>query len=204
MVIAYRSSSTASCISFSTINLIYIFLKQSVFAILLSVFQMLTNKWHGLFSLAVTTLCLILITQITPVIAGTGFPFPIQLRDRAVLETTIVADNAIATVKQQHSVLFQQLNLSSSQKQKIEQIHNRYKQQIRKKKHNLSLLQKQLSDLMVGTESVESIRAKNQQLVNLRHEIGELRFESMLATREILTPQQRLKFREIIESQITE
>ena len=165
---------------------------------------MLTNKWHGLFSLAVTTLFLILITQITPVIAGTRFPFPIQLHDRPIREMTIVADNEIVTVKQRHSILFQQLNLSSSQKEKIKKIHNQYKQQIRKKNNSLSVLQKQLSDLMVGTESVESIRAKNQQLVNLRQEIGELRFESMLATREILTPQQRQKFRDIIESQLAE
>ena len=56
---------------------------------------------------------------------------------------------------------------------------------------------------MVGTEPANLIRAKNQQLVSLRQEIGELRFESMLATREILTPQQRQKFRKIIESQLT-
>ena len=167
-------------------------------------FQMLTNKLHGLFSLAVTTLFLILITQITPVIASTGFLFPINLGDRPIRQTTIVADNSLVTAKQQHSILFQQLNLSSSQKERIKKIHSQYKQQIRKKNHNLSVLQKQLSDLMVGTESVESIRAKNQQLVNLRQEIGKLRFESMLATREILTPQQRQKFREIIESQLTE
>ncbi|MEL6911717.1 MAG: hypothetical protein AAFO85_16140, partial [Cyanobacteria bacterium J06598_4] len=56
----------------------------------------------------------------------------------------------------------------------------------------------QLSDMMVGTESVELLRAKNHQLNTLRQEIGSLRFESMLATREILTPQQRQKFRELV------
>ncbi|MEM7760985.1 MAG: hypothetical protein AAF298_23070, partial [Cyanobacteria bacterium P01_A01_bin.40] len=60
------------------------------------------------------------------------------------------------------------------------------------------------SDMMVGTEPVELLRAKNQQLNNLRQEIGALRFESMLATREILTPQQREKFRDLVNSRQTD
>ena len=119
--------------------------------------------------------------------------------------TIITADNSLLTVKQQQpSSLLQQLNLTKKQKEQIEQIHSEYKQQILKKRNSLARLQQQLSDLMVGTEPVELVRAKNKQLVNLRQEIGQLRFESMLATREILTPQQRQKFREIIESQLSQ
>lgn len=55
---------------------------------------------------------------------------------------------------------------------------------------------------MAGTDSAELIRAKNQELVQLHQEIGTLRFESMLATRELLTPQQRQKFRQLAQSQL--
>jgi Spy/CpxP family protein refolding chaperone len=57
--------------------------------------------------------------------------------------------------------------------------------------------------MMVGIESVELIRAKNQQLVTLHQEIKALSFESMLAIREILTPQQRQKFRELVDLHLT-
>lgn len=116
----------------------------------------------------------------------------------------IVADSSLPPSKQQSFSLFQQLDLTSEQQQRIKQIHLQYRQQIRKKKANLTRLQQQLSDMMVGTEPVELLRAKNQQLSVLRQEIGALRFESMLATREILTPQQRQKFRELVASQLAQ
>ena len=114
----------------------------------------------------------------------------------------VLANSSLATTKQkQLSNLFQQLNLTAEQRHKIAQIHRQYKQHIRKKRLRLAKLQQQLSDMMVGTETIELVRAKNQQLVNLRQEINALRFETMLDTREILTLQQRQKFRKLVESQ---
>ena len=116
----------------------------------------------------------------------------------------VVANNfPLVTQRTQSVSLFQQLNLTEEQHQQIKQIHRQYKQQIIRKKNTIAKLQQQLSDMMVGNESVEVLRAKNQQLSLLRQEIGTLRFESMLATREILTPQQRQKFRELVNSQLT-
>ena len=164
---------------------------------------MLSTRLHGLFSITATTFFLIVIIHISPVFAGLKPSFPIH-NNSYFPETTAVAENDLITTKQNPSSLLHQLNLTDKQQEQIKIIHHRYKQQIQKKRSNLDILQQQLSDLMVGTESVELIRAKNRQLVNLREEIGELRFESMLATREILTPQQRQKFREIIESQLAQ
>ena len=163
---------------------------------------MLTTRWHSLFSLTITTFFIILIIHISPVIADSRLPFS-SPNNNYFAQNTASGNNSLATVKQQPSSWLQKLNLTSKQKEQIEQIHHQYKHQIQKKRKNLTVLQKQLSDLMVGTESAELIRAKNKQLVNLRQEIGELRFESMLATREILTPQQREKFKEIMESQLS-
>ena len=119
-------------------------------------------------------------------------------------KTEVVANNFPLVAQRTQSVsLFQQLNLTEEQHQQIKQIHRQYKQQIIRKKNAIAKLQQQLSDMMVGNESVEVLRAKNQQLSLLRQEIGTLRFESMLATREILTPQQRQKFRELVNSQLT-
>ncbi|MGD1922340.1 MAG: Spy/CpxP family protein refolding chaperone [Pleurocapsa sp.] len=161
---------------------------------------MLSTRWHSLFSITATTFFIIVIIHISPVFASSRSPFPTP-NNNQFFKTTTIADNSVVTGRQNPSNLLHQLDLTSRQKEQIKRIHQQYKQQIRKKRSNLTILQQQLSDLMMGTESVDLIRAKNRQLVNLREEIGELRFESMLATREILTPQQRQKFREIIELQ---
>lgn len=118
---------------------------------------------------------------------------------------TIVAHSpGISNQPEQTVSLFQQLNLTQLQHQQLKQIHRQYQRQILKKKNIIAKLQQQLSDMMVGTEPVELLRMKNQQLTMLRQEMSSLHFESMLATREILTPQQRQKFRELVSSQLTQ
>ena len=122
--------------------------------------------------------------------------------DHSRLFDLILAENHTAQTKQETPTnLIQQLNLTPKQRQQIEQIRRRYQQSIIQKKEALKLLQEELSQMMAGKDSVSSIRAKNQELVLLHQEIAELRFESMLATREILTLPQRQKFKQILESQ---
>ena len=177
---------------------------------------MFTMRWQYSFSL--TTVILFMLHS-SPVIAASELFFPhlkdnlIRDEDLANRETlfvsypskTIIADTSVTSTESKKPFnLLQQLNLTSEQQRQIRRIHHKYRQKIRQKKSSLNLLQNQLSDMMVGTEKVELIRAKNEQLLALRQEIEKLRFESMLATREILTLQQRLKFREIMESQLAQ
>ena len=96
--------------------------------------------------------------------------------------------------------LVKKLNLTIEQQQQIERIRRQYQKNILHQKKELESLKKQLTQMMAGKNAVSEIRAKNQELVLLRQEIEKLRFESMLATREILTPEQRQKFLEIIQS----
>ena len=137
-----------------------------------------------------------------PVFANPGSLLPKYLHD--AIAQTIVANNSVENSSQQPISLFQQLNLTVEQQQQIRQIHLSYRQQIRHKKNNIAQLQQQLSEMMVGTEPVELLRAKNKKLSILRQELGALRFESMLAIRKILTPQQRLKYKELVNSQLSE
>ena len=53
--------------------------------------------------------------------------------------------------------------------------------------------------MMTVTTTADLLLRKNQQLTNISQEIGALRFESMLATRETLTLQQKHKFRDFIQ-----
>lgn len=151
--------------------------------------------------------CLILLSLIT-VIATPGNS--LAAIHNSSLKTAnyswfLVANNSDNPEKQeaQKSIL-QQLNLSWLQKQRIKQIHRQYQQRILQKKSQLKSLQEQLTVMMAGTDSIAAIRAKNRELVLLRQKVGELHFESMLATREVLTPEQRQKFKEIIESRHVE
>ncbi|MBE9168469.1 Spy/CpxP family protein refolding chaperone [Pleurocapsales cyanobacterium LEGE 06147] len=96
--------------------------------------------------------------------------------------------------------LLQELNLSQDQKQQIEQIRRQYQQAMVQGQKNLHSAQQELAKMMVGTDTTEVIRSQHQQVVQLRQELGELRFESMLAIREILTPEQRQKFAQIMQS----
>lgn len=163
---------------------------------------MLTMQWQYLsflFSM------LLFIFHSSTVLANSK-PFLLrESQNKYSIPGTIISNNNLFENQQkQPSNLLQQLNLTKEQQQQIRQIHYRYMQQIRQKRNNLVILQQQLSDMMAGTEPINLIRAKNQQLVTLQQEIGILRFESMLATREILTPQQRQKFRKLVKSHLSQ
>ena len=153
---------------------------------------MLIKRWCCLLSIAAATF----IIYISPAVAA------FKQNNSGSFTNITIAELPTSIKQQQASTVLQQLDLTTEQQEQIKKIHYKYKQQIQKKSNSLAVLQRQLSDLMVSTKPTHLIRAKNQQLVNLRREIGQLRFESMLATREILTPEQRQKFRDIIDSQL--
>ena len=110
--------------------------------------------------------------------------------------------SSLKQVTESNSVgnLLQQLNLTHQQKQKIKQIRQQYQAQIIQLKENLSVAQQHLATMMAGTDSVTVIRAKHEEIAQFRQQLATLHFESMLATREILTPQQRQKFAEIMKA----
>ena len=136
------------------------------------------------------------------VISGSAIAtaYPIDITER--FSNRIVITNYLKQTTQQNtpSSLFQQLNLSRQQKRKIKRIRQQYQAQIIQLKENLRIAQQQLAAMMAGTDSVAEIRAKHEEIARFRQQLATLHFESMLATREILTPQQRQKFAEIIEA----
>lgn len=162
--------------------------------------MLITVPWQSLLTLTAITP---LIIYSSPILETSQSLFHKSNQNQYFLASKIIADSSPVIHKQQPDHLLQQLNLTSKQEAQIRQIHYKYREAIRKKRNNLVILQQQLSHMMVGIESVELIRAKNQQLVTLHQEIKALSFESMLAIREILTPQQRQKFRELVDLHLT-
>jgi periplasmic protein CpxP/Spy len=165
------------------------------------IFQPLVRRQRYLLTLVAIALS---IFYSLPVFSAAFWSFRPSYSSLAAKETAtemIFADRSLSSTSQEgFNSLFQQLNLTKEQAEQIKQIHLQYQQQILSKKQDIVRLQQQLSDMLMGTEAVSLLRAKNQQLSILRQEMESLHFESMLATRETLTPQQRLKFRELVQN----
>lgn len=93
------------------------------------------------------------------------------------------------------------LNLSPDQMQRIEAIRSRDRDQLRSDRERVRQLQQELRDLMAGNASDDQIRAKYQQVKELRTKLADAQFNSMLEMRNVLTPEQRRTFAERMDRQ---
>ncbi|BFM38184.1 Spy/CpxP family protein refolding chaperone [Synechocystis sp. LKSZ1] len=95
----------------------------------------------------------------------------------------------------------QQLNLSPQQQQQLSAIRQKYKGQMEPIRQQLRANQDELRQLMASdTTNVASIRAKHDQITGLRQQLEKLRFESMLESRDILSPEQRQQLAQLMNA----
>lgn len=97
--------------------------------------------------------------------------------------------------------LMEQLNLNPDQKQKLTTIYSQYKDRIIQHKYTVRQATKELRELMVSNASTDEVRAKYQQVAVMRQQLEATSFESMLAMRDVLTPNQRSQFAQLMEQQ---
>lgn len=95
--------------------------------------------------------------------------------------------------------LLEPLNLTESQRQQIASIREQYRGKANPLRDKMRAAQAEMRSLMAGSESETVIRAKHQEIVNLRQQLDQLRFEGMLETRAVLTPEQRSQFNQQLE-----
>jgi Spy/CpxP family protein refolding chaperone len=95
--------------------------------------------------------------------------------------------------------LMESLDLSATQKQQLEAIRQKYQAQMKSVSEQLRTNQNELRTLMSGNGSDNDIRAKHTQVNNLRQQLGEMRFNSMMESRQVLTPAQRQKFSQLMQ-----
>jgi periplasmic protein CpxP/Spy len=95
--------------------------------------------------------------------------------------------------------LFEQLNLSADQKQKMQAVRDRYKDQISQRMQAMRQARQELETMMSGTANTSQIREKHRQIMGLRQQLEEVRFENMLAMREVLTSEQRGKLAQMMQ-----
>ena len=95
--------------------------------------------------------------------------------------------------------ILQQLNLTQEQTQQLWAVRSQYQPQIRDHAQKTRAAQAELRQLLGSTASESEIKAKFQQVQQLRQTQQEVRMESILAMREILTPEQRQTFAKLME-----
>ena len=86
---------------------------------------------------------------------------------------------------------FQQvLYLSDQQMQQLGEIRNKYSPQMQQLAQQMQAKGQELTRMMQGNASESDLRRKHQEIANLRQKMGNIRFESMLEMRKILTTEQ--------------
>lgn len=94
-----------------------------------------------------------------------------------------------------------ELNLTPGQVQKIQAIRSQYRNRIVQLRQELRQAQQELRRLMAGDASADQVRQQYRRVKTLRQLLADAQFESMLATRELLNPEQRQKFADRMKKQ---
>ncbi len=96
--------------------------------------------------------------------------------------------------------LFEKLNLSADQKQKMQTVRDRYKEQVSQRMQAVRQARQELETMMSSpTANVSQMREKHRQIMGLRQQLEEVQFESTLAMREVLTPEQRTQLSQLMQ-----
>lgn len=96
--------------------------------------------------------------------------------------------------------MMEALDLSQAQQDELQSIRNQYQPRLMEKQQALSEAHQTLREMMIDDNaSTSEIRTQHEQVQDLLQEMSNLRFESMLEMREVLTPEQREEFAQLME-----
>ncbi|MCS6959730.1 MAG: Spy/CpxP family protein refolding chaperone [Pseudanabaenaceae cyanobacterium SKYGB_i_bin29] len=94
--------------------------------------------------------------------------------------------------------LLEELNLTPQQKQQLEVIRQQRQGELADLQQRKQQLRQEMDQLLSSNAPEQQLRAKFQEVQAVKSKMAEIRFEQMLAMRQILTPEQRTKFRELM------
>ncbi|ELR98847.1 Spy/CpxP family protein refolding chaperone [Gloeocapsa sp. PCC 73106] len=95
--------------------------------------------------------------------------------------------------------MLEELGLTQEQKQDIAGIQQKYSQDLAQGHQELHSAYEELRQMMIGMESEAAIRDKHQEIGIMRQHVADLRLETMLELREVLTPDQRQELADLME-----
>ncbi len=93
----------------------------------------------------------------------------------------------------------EQLNLTPDQEQEIEIIRERYQPQMQATRDQMRENMQRMGEMMSGSTSDNELRNQHNRILQARQEIGQMQFEQMLAIRNVLTPEQRAQFAQLMQ-----
>jgi periplasmic protein CpxP/Spy len=99
----------------------------------------------------------------------------------------------------QPGVILRSLNLSVDQKRKLQAARQDFQPRIREGRLKVRTAQVELDEMLAGNASDTALKEKFRQVSQLRQEVQQLQFESVLAMRQVLTPDQRQQFTQTME-----
>ena len=117
-------------------------------------------------------------------------------------ETEIVAQRGIRQGERRGDKaekLIEQLDLSEDQVQQLNTIRQKYASQLQPLRERIRTTAEELRTMMQGDASDTALRMKHKEVASLRQQMGDLRFESMIEMRKVLTPQQRQEFAQLMQ-----
>ena len=95
--------------------------------------------------------------------------------------------------------IFQQLNLSEEQTEKIIAIRNQHQQDMSDSLEKLRGAQEELNNMIISSSSDNQLREKHTEVLLLRKELAELQFNTILKMREVLTPEQLEQWSQLMQ-----
>lgn len=93
--------------------------------------------------------------------------------------------------------IFQELNLTTEQQQRIQAIRQESKENNSSLRQEMRQTKEEMRELMANDTSDNELRQQHEKIQNLKKELGNQRFETMLKIRQVLTPEQRTKMAEL-------
>jgi Spy/CpxP family protein refolding chaperone len=149
-----------------------------------------------------TLFFLLSITFGATVVGSSLFPSVVLADQQAVQSLQLNSTNTLISLKassKDNDRLFEQLNLSSSQIQKVRAINEQYEPAILSRRQALTTAKNELRALEANQASSVQIKAKQQQIKKLKQELATVRKRYATAMRAVLSAEQWSKLQQIMK-----
>ncbi|NEP81764.1 MAG: Spy/CpxP family protein refolding chaperone [Okeania sp. SIO3C4] len=132
---------------------------------------------------------------VIPLTISSVLATPNYNNDAQIISQTTKVQNSQSTGES----VFQQLNLTQEQTDKIVAIRQQHQQKIIQSLENLRGAQEELNQMIVATNTDNQLRQKHGEVLQLRRDLAELQFNTILKIREVLTPEQLQQWSKLMQ-----
>lgn len=93
----------------------------------------------------------------------------------------------------------EKLNLTTEQRQQMQSIRTKYQPQMDSLREEMRTEREKLRQMMANNNSPDNLRSQHNKITSLNQKMGDLRFQSMLEMREVLSAEQRQQWNQMME-----